>query len=576
MARDGCGGNCTVSALLFLYVALLGLWLHHVSCPTSAPASAPAGVVVSPEVARALAEGRAVVALESTIVAHGMPYPQNLQTALDVERAVRDAGAVPATIAVIAGVVRVGLGSDELERLARGGRDVPKATTRDVAALVAAGSDGATTVASTSWAAHAAGIDVFVTGGVGGVHRGVEETMDVSADLVQMGKTPLCVVSAGVKSLLDIGRTLEFLETQGVTVAAYGTDEFPAFFTRKSGFKAPMRVDTPEQVAKIIDASIKLGMPSGMLVAVPIPQEHEARGAEVEAAIQQALAEVKSHKIVGREVTPFILKRVAELTKGESLASNIALVKNNANIGARIAVALAEIRKASAASAASSWIGRTLGSMCQCEWPLESLFAEAEELSASEGTSEDPNCGSNPVVVLGVSDTHILKKVLPSSIQDFERSVSQAKIAVLDGNFGPETSKSFVEMASKHSVPVWFEPTSVAKCVGPIAAGFISKLTWVSPNQDELVAMSAALGHPKLSEAPSVDDVRAMIVTLQKAGVRNVLAKLGARGVIVGLEGQSASQFVFLSPPKPREIVNVAGAGDSLVGASLSARLRPQ
>jgi pseudouridine-5'-phosphate glycosidase len=297
-------------------------------------------VVCSEEVECALREGRPVVALESTIVAHGMPYPQNLQTALEVEAVVRQHNATPATIAILGGVPRVGLTHQELEYIARRGGAIRKVSRRDVAHVCALQMDGATTVSATMLLAMRAGISVFVTGGIGGVHRGGEETMDVSADLTELGRTPILVVCAGAKSILDIPRTLEYLETQGVCVSAYGTDEFPAFFTRESGCKVPCRFDTPEQVAAAIRAIQRLQMGSGMVLGVPIPAEHAAVGVQVQQAISRALKEGDDLGIRGNQVTPFLLKRVTELTGGKSLESNIHLVKNNAKIGASIACAM--------------------------------------------------------------------------------------------------------------------------------------------------------------------------------------------------------------------------------------------
>ena len=311
--------------------------------------------LVSPEVASALQTGRAVVALESTIITHGMPYPQNYETAKSVETVVRDNGAVPATIAVIHGAVHIGLTDEELRSLsAMDHSKVIKASRRDLAYAISSKLTAGTTVSATSLLAVRLGISVFVTGGTGGVHRGFEETMDVSADLTELGRTPICVVSAGVKSLLDIPRTLEFLETQGVSVIGFDTDEFPAFFTRHSGVKVPLRLNNSEQVAMMIEASVnKLHLQSGILVGVPIPTEYEADGAQMEAAIQTSLKEMHEKHITGRDVTPFILQRVNELTKGKSLESNIALVKNNAKVGSQIAVALSNLRKSSSSSARS-------------------------------------------------------------------------------------------------------------------------------------------------------------------------------------------------------------------------------
>ncbi|XP_010527082.1 PREDICTED: uncharacterized protein LOC104804468 [Tarenaya hassleriana] len=299
-------------------------------------------VKVSPEVSKALSDGRAVVALESTIISHGMPYPQNLQTAKEVESIVRENGAVPATIAILNGTPCIGLNEEELGRLACLGRSVQKTAGRDIAHVVATGGNGATTVSATLYFASMIGIQVFVTGGIGGVHRHANQTMDISSDLTALGRTPMAVICAGVKSILDIPKTLEYLETQEVYVAAYQTNEFPAFFTEKSGCKAPSRVDSPEECARVIDANAKLNRQSGILIAVPIPKEHSASGNLIESAIQQALKEAREQNVTGNAETPFLLARVNELTGGTSLASNIALVKNNARIGAQIAVSLAE------------------------------------------------------------------------------------------------------------------------------------------------------------------------------------------------------------------------------------------
>ncbi|CAI0541427.1 unnamed protein product [Linum tenue] len=302
-------------------------------------------VKFSPEVYQALSSGRAVVALESTIISHGMPYPQNLETAKQVEEIVRKNGAVPATIAILDGVPCVGLSAEQLERLATLGTRAQKTARRDIAYVVAGRRNGATTVSATMFFASTVGIPVFVTGGIGGVHRHGEETMDVSSDLTELGKTPVAVVSAGVKSILDIPKTLEYLETQGVCVVGYKTDEFPAFFTDTSGCKAPCRLDTPEECARLIDATTKLKLGNGVLIAVPIPKEQSASGSKIESAIQKALKEAREKNIIGSAETPFLLARVNELTGGASLASNIALVKNNALVGSKIAVALARLRE---------------------------------------------------------------------------------------------------------------------------------------------------------------------------------------------------------------------------------------
>ena len=293
---------------------------------------------ISPEVRQALAEGKPVVALESTIISHGMPYPKNVETALLVEKTIRENGAVPATIAIIGGRLKAGLSPDEIEYLGKAGPKVAKASRRDLAAIVARGADGATTVTTTMIIAHMAGIKVFATGGIGGVHRGAEVTMDISADLEELGSTPVMVVCAGAKSILDLGLTLEYLETKGVPVIGYGTDELPAFYTRRSGFGVDYRVDSPEELATMFKAHLALGMNGGMLVTNPIPEEYAMDKAVIDAAIEQALSDAKAAGIHGKETTPFLLAKVVELTGGDSLESNIRLVLNNATVAAKTAV----------------------------------------------------------------------------------------------------------------------------------------------------------------------------------------------------------------------------------------------
>ena len=297
---------------------------------------------ISPEVKAALDEGRPVVALESTIISHGMPYPKNVETALLVEQTIRDNGAVPATIAVIGGRLKAGLSHEEIEYLGKTGRGVAKASRRDLPALVARGADGATTVTTTMIIAHMAGINVFATGGIGGVHRGAEVTMDISADLEELAQTPVMVVCAGAKSILDLGLTLEYLETKGVPVIGYGTDELPAFYTRKSGFGVDYRVDSPEELAAMFRAQRELNYKGGMLVTNPIPEQYAMDKEVIDAAIDQAIAESKAQGIHGKETTPFLLARVVELTGGDSLESNIKLVLNNATVAAKTAAELAK------------------------------------------------------------------------------------------------------------------------------------------------------------------------------------------------------------------------------------------
>ncbi|HHQ4516585.1 pseudouridine-5'-phosphate glycosidase [Aeromonas veronii] len=295
---------------------------------------------IQPEVAAALAAGKPVVALESTIISHGMPYPQNVETARQVEQVVRDNGAIPATIAILDGRLKVGLDAGALEALGRAGHSVTKCSRRDIPFVLARKGMGATTVASTMIIAAMAGIRVFATGGIGGVHRGAQETFDISADLQELAQTPVAVVCAGAKSILDIGLTLEYLETQGVPVIGYQTEELPAFYTRESGFKVDYRLESSAAIAEALRLKWELGLAGGAVVANPIPSAHAMPKADIDAAIAQALREADEQGIKGKASTPFLLARVCDLTGGNSLAANIQLVLNNAALGARIAASL--------------------------------------------------------------------------------------------------------------------------------------------------------------------------------------------------------------------------------------------
>ncbi len=298
---------------------------------------------IAPEVAEALAQNKPVVALESTIISHGMPYPQNVETALKVEQVIRDNGAVPATIAIIGGRLKAGLSKDEIEHLGKTGYDVPKVSRRDLPIIVAKGMDGATTVATTMIIASLAGIKIFATGGIGGVHRGAETTMDISADLEELAMTPVMVVCAGAKSILDLGLTLEYLETKGVPVIGYGTKELPAFYTRKSGFGVDYKLDTPLELATAFHVKQKVGLKGGMLVANPIPEEYSMDPDVINKAIDEAIAESRKQGIHGKDTTPFLLAKVKEITGGDSLDSNIQLVFNNAALAAKTAVELSKL-----------------------------------------------------------------------------------------------------------------------------------------------------------------------------------------------------------------------------------------
>ncbi len=293
---------------------------------------------ITPEIQNALATNQPVVALESTIISHGMPYPKNVETALAVEEVVRNNGAVPATIAIFNGKCNVGLSKEQLEYFGKA-TGVWKVSLRDMPYVVSQNLYGATTVAATMRIASMAGIKIFITGGIGGVHRGAETSMDISADLTEMAQTSVGVVSAGVKSILDIGLTLEYLETKGIPVITYGQDEFPSFYSRKSGFSSPLRLDTTKEIAALLETKWKLGLNGAVLIANPVPEDQEIDPGEMEVYINQALQAAKEKNISGKEVTPFILQHIAGHSNGESLATNIALIKHNAALGAQLAVA---------------------------------------------------------------------------------------------------------------------------------------------------------------------------------------------------------------------------------------------
>lgn len=300
-------------------------------------------LVISSEVQQALKENRPVVALESTIISHGMPYPKNVETALKVEEIVRENGAVPATIAIIGGKLTVGISHDEIDYLGKKGLDVTKASRRDIPVLVSRGEDGATTVAATMIIANMAGVKLFATGGIGGVHRGAETTMDISADLEELSNTNVTVICAGAKSILDLGLTLEYLETKGVPVIGYQTEELPAFYTRESGFKVNYRMDSPVEIAKALKAKTELGLKGAMLVANPIPQEYSMDKDVINKAIEDAVVEANNLGVKGKDITPFLLDKIQKITAGKSLEANIQLVYNNVRLGAQIAKELCNL-----------------------------------------------------------------------------------------------------------------------------------------------------------------------------------------------------------------------------------------
>lgn len=298
---------------------------------------------IAPEVQEALENRRPVVALESTIISHGMPYPQNVETAINVEQLIRDHGAIPATVAILGGRLKCGLNREEIEYLGKKGTDIVKCSRRDIPVAVSKKLDGATTVATTMIIANMAGVKIFATGGIGGVHRGAEQTMDISADLEELGQTPIMVVCAGAKAILDLGLTLEYLETKGVPVIGYGTEELPAFYTRRSGFPVDYRLNTPKELAEAFEAQRGSGLHTGMLVANPIPEEYSMDHEAINRAIDEAVREAAEKGVHGKETTPFLLAKIKEITGGDSLDANIQLVYNNARVAAQIAVELCDL-----------------------------------------------------------------------------------------------------------------------------------------------------------------------------------------------------------------------------------------
>jgi len=614
--------------------------------------------VLSEEVSNAIKQGTPIVALESTVISHGMEYPHNVQTGKELEHIIRSYGVTPATIAILDGKIHIGLTEAQLDLLGQLGHSAIKTSRRDIAALVAAGATGATTVAATSWIAHQAGIQVFVTGGLGGVHRGYEQTMDVSADLRELGRTPVAVVCAGVKSILDIGRTLEYLETEGVTVVAFNTTDFPAFFTPSSGFAPSMRLNTTQECANLIVANEALNIGSGIVIGVPIPAEFAAETQSIEAAIQQAIQESITQHITGRAVTPFILKRVSELTQGKSLAANIALIKHNAHVGAQIARDLnnlkhqktspkeAPVKYLDAANRPNAVVigGATVditgqstnkaiaytsnpGKVSHKFGGVGRNIAEAVHRLGGKGSvylisavGSDPNGGllrsslinlgmnaeflptvqgattavynafldSDGQMLYAIADMDIFQEITPQMVREHEDLIAAAKVVVLDGNTSPHTLKAAVALAQKYQVPVWFEPTSVAKSVKIMYEDLISSVDYMSPNLHELLRIAHELDSSIDYNRQDVDvkEVAKYAALIMQKGVDGLVVKLGAKGILfasttpfqvpkdltesnswVEEHNKQQIQFLHLDALHVEHIVSVTGAGDSLVGA---------
>ncbi|XP_064276916.1 uncharacterized protein LOC135300880 isoform X1 [Passer domesticus] len=614
-------------------------------------------VRIHPSVQEALVEGRPVVALESTIITHGMAYPLNLSMAREVEEIVRINGAVPATVGILRGQIHVGLTDEELEFLASS-KNAVKVSRRDFPFVLSQGLSGGTTVSGTMITAHKAGIPVFVTGGIGGVHRDGENTLDVSADLTELGRTPVAVVSAGAKSILDIGRTLEYLETQGVCVAAFGESrEFPAFFSRQSGFQAPYHVRDEEEAAKLIDSALGLGLSSGVLIAVPCPQERAAEGQAIEKAIQQALSQARSKGITGKEVTPFLLQKLTELTDGKSLDSNLALIQNNARVGSCIAVALSKLQKArrkgsqpgrkdmtapqpvvigginvdfiakaqnaeilGGGQTNAGRVRRTFGgvgrNLADClsrlgqaplllsavgkDEHLESVLHYCHHMDMSavlqlEGKSTATYCAvitSAGELSMGLGDMDIHHQITEQYVSQFKENLCQAPLVCIDGNLPLSTIQYVCQLAREHQLAVCYEPTDENKASKPFLSDSWKALTYISPNLQELRAINRTLGNPLPAELPSrLEEVVQAAVALAcplLAHLHCVVVTLGAHGVLLcgkslggsislypGAHKQAAAARLCAAhypaiPISREEIVNVSGAGDSLMAGILA------
>ncbi|KFR02454.1 hypothetical protein N306_11420, partial [Opisthocomus hoazin] len=515
---------------------------------------------IQPSVQEALMEGRPVVALESTIITHGMGYPQNLSMAREVEEIVTTNGAVPATVGILRGRIHVGLTDEELEFLASN-KNVVKVSRRDLPFVLSQGLSGGTTVSGTMIAAHKAGIPVFVTGGIGGVHRGGENTLDVSADLTELGRTPVAVVSAGVNDYLLVLPPL-LQETQGVCVAAFGESrEFPAFFSRQSGFQAPYHVRDEEETAELIASALGLGLSSGVLIAVPCPQERAASGQVIEEAIQQALGEARSKGITGKELTPFMLQKISELTDGKSLDSNLALIHNNARVGSRIAVALSKLQKARRkgnlphredttppqpvvigginvdfiakalnpvilvlGQTNAGRVRRTFGgvgrNLADClsrlgQTPLflsavgkdehsESVLHYCHHMDMSavlqlEGKSTATYCAvitGAGELSVGLGDMDIHRQITEQYVSQFKENLCQAPLICIDGNVPLPTIQYVCQLAREWQLAVCYEPTDENKASKPFLSDSWKALTYISPNLQELRAINRTLGNP--------------------------------------------------------------------------------
>ncbi|KAJ2255151.1 hypothetical protein GGI13_001763 [Coemansia sp. RSA 455] len=580
---------------------------------------------LSPAVRNALANGEPVVALESTIISHGMPYPQNVETARQVEQIVKENGATPATIALIDGKIHVGLGDAELEQLGKSGKSAIKTSRRDMAAVLSQRLLGATTVSGTMVAAHMADIQVFATGGIGGVHRGAELTMDISADLTELGRTPVAVVCAGAKSILDLPKTLEFLETQGVPVVAYGESRrFPAFFSPDSGMLAPWAMQTPEQVAQLIKTNAELGLMTGQVITVPIPNEYAESSAEIERAINIAVREAEEQGIKGKECTPFLLQRIVELTG----ADRPVLVVGGAAIDVTSRIDATHATKSLSATSYPGTVLTSIGGVGQNIARAAHYLGAPTYLVSAIGNDAHglsikldlDRIGMNPAylqfqaagartavynalhqpngdLLVAVADMDINGMLSEQQIYKAFDEL-QPGVVGLDGNISTQVLSTAIILAVSQQACVVFEPTSVPKCASVLGAlssidrsGTTSSVNGlvqvITPNALELQEMAkVALELALVESAPSaslVSDLADDHCELSTDAVRAALTlfplfpiqiiKLGEKGVAVVsplLHDKSRPMFRHIGPLKPEVIVNSNGAGDSLVGAMLA------
>ncbi|KAL5014929.1 hypothetical protein ScPMuIL_009199 [Solemya velum] len=609
---------------------IMSVWTRRLNgTPLSTVASNSGLFHIGKEVEDALCSKKPIVALESTIITHGMPYPQNMKTALEVESIIRQNGCTPATVAVIAGKVHVGLTEQELEYLAASDTEVTKISRRDFPYILSKKTSGGTTVSGTMLIAHKVGIPIFVTGGVGGVHRDGENTLDVSADLRELGRTPVAVVSAGVKSILDIGKTLEYLETEGVCVAVYGKSlDFPAFFTAKSGFKAPYNVETPKEAAAMIGENQCMGLRSGILIGVPIPGEKEQAGADIEKAIKTALDEVKEQNIQGKAITPYILEMVNQLTSGSSLQAIVMIWKTRWPQGDMSKLSLdfdsksdfQTFRDRRICSLSQSYLtiagdilsmysnfrpsfnGKYLLSggitilnflfVTDVSWRgVCVLFQDLSGVAVIEGQRTATYCAIlNDIrqVLFGIGDMDIHTCITPQYISMFESEISSAPLVVVDGNVTPDAIACVCGLCWKHGVPVWFEPTDLKKAGKPFLTTVFRKLTYASPNLSELSTMFWTIKGQQNSTR-DLDTVLSKTVNMASSVTKQIpvlIVTLGRHGVLIcrrtgtkefPVKGDTtesnaimtAIHYPACTSEETTEVVSVSGAGDCLAAAMI-------